>query len=141
MDHNTIKSGKITENVSINPETALLSSIHEHIKNSTEIGEIRCKLRQIIHNFLNFGDKTPVNSKNSEEDKELSSIRLLNQMIKEYLEWNCYMYTADLFEKEANVTDASRDELESKVKIDDDLRKYLDKDVPLLLQILISSMK
>ncbi|KAL1488815.1 hypothetical protein ABEB36_014611 [Hypothenemus hampei] len=109
-------------------ETDLLQAIKESLQKDGTLGRLKGEIRAAIINVLN---KQP----NSEEAPKIpDETRLINELIREYLSWNGYLYTEQILGVESNQTGErlTRDVLTTKLGVMDDTKTAK---IPLLYYI------
>jgi hypothetical protein len=124
-----------------NLQDTITENIRDLLEETGEIDELKMKLRQKIFNFVNRDGDNPKSFANPQENKH-SSIQLLNSMIKEYFEWGCLMYSLEMFKTETGdrSDEEKRENLEAKIAKKNGSGDF-DPEIPLLLQIVMESMK
>lgn len=122
-----------------NIQETIKESIKEFLEENGDLDEMKCKLRQKIFKFVR-ADGDGDNIGQPQENKN-SSIQLLNSLIKDYFQWCCHLYTLDMFKTETG----DRSEDQPRESLEEKLKKLgsgdFDKELPLLLQIVMDSMK
>ncbi|XP_038223223.1 centrosomal protein 20 [Zerene cesonia] len=117
-------------------EKDLVNSIKNILRKSGHLNkfqaEMRAKVTEILQDrqvSLNPGYK------NTGAPKPSSEVLLINELIREYLEWNGYLYTASVMSSEAGMTKTkrTRGELCAEVGVKDDEKSST---LPLLSNII-----
>ncbi|XP_041970649.1 centrosomal protein 20 [Aricia agestis] len=119
----------MNENKAIS-EKELLDAMKNLLKKSGDLNkfqaEVRSTIIQVLQENLNGSKNFP---------KPPAEVDLINELIKEYLQWNGYLYTASVMTLEASLPDAnkSRAELCAEVGVKDDEKSSA---LPLLSNII-----
>lgn len=120
-------------------ENILLDTVREKLTESGKLNKIKCELRAMVINMIRDDDKTPMNSPALQNIE--SPTQLLNQLILEYLKWIGFRYTIDMFVTESGCAHRkalTREHLES-MFLKPSVAAF-DKDIPLLLELLVKSL-
>ncbi|XP_065161346.1 centrosomal protein 20 [Atheta coriaria] len=112
-------------------ERDLLEAVRKSLTEYGVMGHFKAEMRASVMNILNKNTERQVPPDMPEETK------LLNELIREYLAWNGYMYSEQVLGVESgdNDTTMRREQLASKLGVLDDRKTQK---IPLLYYILSS---
>ncbi|CAG9767137.1 unnamed protein product [Ceutorhynchus assimilis] len=96
-------------------EVALLQAIKESLQKDGTLGRLKGEIRAAVMNVLNKNDR-------GDAPKIPEETRLINELIREYLAWNGYLYSEEVLTAEScqNGERLSRDVLTTKLGVLDD---------------------
>ena len=118
-----------------NVEDLLFATVKDCLEKSQEMDKMRANVRSKVLNVVR--GTGPMNK----QPNENQSVKLLNQLIMEYLNWQEYKYTAEIFTAEASTTqDTMRGLLAKAINKENDFTLSLDEDMPILLEIVLKLM-
>ncbi|KAF7280746.1 centrosomal protein 20 isoform X1 [Rhynchophorus ferrugineus] len=109
-------------------ESDLLQAIKESLQKDGTLGRFKGEIRAAIMNILNR------NLESDETPKIPEETRLINELIREYLSWNGYLYSEQVLTAESGQSNEriSRDILTTKLGVIDDTKTAK---IPLLYYI------
>ncbi|XP_050294656.1 centrosomal protein 20 [Anthonomus grandis grandis] len=109
-------------------EADLLEAIKESLQKDGTLGRFKGEIRAAVMNVLNK------NSGSGDAPKVPDETRLINELIREYLAWNGYLYTEQVLATESgqNGERVARDVLTTKLGVMDDAKTAK---IPLLYYI------
>ncbi|KYB25976.1 centrosomal protein 20 [Tribolium castaneum] len=109
-------------------QTDLLEAVKESLHKDGRLEKFKAELRAAVMSVLNK------NSTEEEPPKVPDETRFINELIREYLSWNGYLYTEQILAAECgqNMERLSRDVLTTKLGVMDDSRTAK---IPLLYYI------
>ena len=123
--------------LAMDPEIELFEAVEEVLKEKGVLDQLTCQVRAEILQVLKTSFATQKTA--SKEKKEVSSVSsssnfIVNELIKEYLDYNGYQNTADILAIESNLPKKriTRVELERSLKVHSGPNA---KQVPLLYSI------
>lgn len=123
--------------LAMDPEIELFEAVEEVLKEKGVLDQLTCQVRAEILQVLKTSFATQKTA--SKEKKEVSSVSsssnfIVNELIKEYLDYNGYQNTADILAIESNLPKKriTRVELETSLKVHSGPNA---KQVPLLYSI------
>ena len=123
--------------LAMDPEIELFEAVEEVLKEKGVLDQLTCQARAEILQVLKTSFATQKTA--SKEKKEVSSVSsssnfIVNELIKEYLDYNGYQNTADILAIESNLPKKriTRVELETSLKVHSGPNA---KQVPLLYSI------
>ncbi|CAO1405978.1 unnamed protein product [Diamesa hyperborea] len=118
----------------IDYEKLLLDLIRNTLEKNKDLSKTRCEMRLKVLEVIRGGANLPMNDQTSDRQ---AATQLMNSLILEYLQWYGYQYTIEMFSTETGCKPLDRDYLESKINTPE----QTDKDLPLLLELVIKTMK
>lgn len=109
-------------------EADLLEAIKESLQNNGTLGRLNGEIRTAVMSILNK------NFENADPPKVPEETKLINELLREYLTWNGYLYTEQILAAESGQKGErmSRDVLTTKFGVMDDAKTAK---IPLLYYI------
>lgn len=115
-------------------EKMLLDLVRDTLENNKELSKKRCEMRLKVLEIIRGEEKLSMNNQTSDCQ---ATTQFMNNLILEYMQWHGYQYTIEMFSTETGCKPLARDYLESKIIAPE----QSDKDLPLLLELVMKTMK